>query len=178
MDPEHPDEVYCDGTLWKIDLDKKTSYPFSTVWRQHDPSLPGAFRHMAVACICSPRKTARQYGYARIATTPGTIHARGRRVQAAAGFLPVTASADGKRNRSVSGHREGLSRSRVQPKYPWGATVPGSMSTVTASCSRRDRSGVGGHAELFLCRPRLNLWTPNGDGLPPAAHRGGWTARL
>ncbi len=40
MDPERPDEVYCDGALWKVDLDKNTWRPWSTVWRQMDPNAP------------------------------------------------------------------------------------------------------------------------------------------
>lgn len=33
MDPEQPGEVYCDGVIWNIDWEKKTSAPHATCWR-------------------------------------------------------------------------------------------------------------------------------------------------
>ncbi|HEY8665379.1 MAG TPA: FlgD immunoglobulin-like domain containing protein, partial [Tepidisphaeraceae bacterium] len=33
MDPKHPDEVYTHSVLWKIDWEKKTGRPVSTIWR-------------------------------------------------------------------------------------------------------------------------------------------------
>ncbi|MFP4028201.1 MAG: hypothetical protein ACLFWL_10455 [Candidatus Brocadiia bacterium] len=40
MDPEHPDEVYCHGCLWKVDLDKRTKKLVSTTWRRTSPNQP------------------------------------------------------------------------------------------------------------------------------------------
>jgi hypothetical protein len=37
MDPRHEDEAYCHMTVWKVDLDKGTWYPHSTMWRQPGP---------------------------------------------------------------------------------------------------------------------------------------------
>ena len=39
MDPKHPDEVYCHNTLWKVDLDKGTWHPHSTIWRGTTPNM-------------------------------------------------------------------------------------------------------------------------------------------
>jgi hypothetical protein len=40
MDPRHEDEVYCHMTVWKVDLDRGTWSPRSTMWRRTDPSAP------------------------------------------------------------------------------------------------------------------------------------------
>jgi hypothetical protein len=37
MDPRHEDEVFCHMTVWKVDLDKGTWYPHSTMWRRPGP---------------------------------------------------------------------------------------------------------------------------------------------
>jgi DNA-binding beta-propeller fold protein YncE len=42
MDPERPDEVYCDGVIWKVDWKKLTAAPYSTCWRSREPEVPGA----------------------------------------------------------------------------------------------------------------------------------------
>jgi len=39
MDPERPDELYCHNVLWKIDLDKGTCLPQSTIWRATAPNM-------------------------------------------------------------------------------------------------------------------------------------------
>jgi len=39
MDPKHPDEIYCHNTLWKVDLDKQTWRPYSTIWRPTTPDM-------------------------------------------------------------------------------------------------------------------------------------------
>ncbi|MGD0090132.1 MAG: hypothetical protein ABSE73_09445 [Planctomycetota bacterium] len=39
MDPKHPDEIYCHNVLWKVDLDKKTWTPHSTIWRATAPNM-------------------------------------------------------------------------------------------------------------------------------------------
>ncbi|MBS3762040.1 MAG: hypothetical protein KGZ25_01930, partial [Planctomycetes bacterium] len=40
MDPRHPDEVYCHNVLWKVDLDKGTKKPYSTLWRSTGKNVP------------------------------------------------------------------------------------------------------------------------------------------
>jgi hypothetical protein len=42
MDPKHEDEVYCHMTVWKVDLDRGTWRPHSTMWRRTGPSVPPA----------------------------------------------------------------------------------------------------------------------------------------
>ncbi len=64
MDPEHPDEVYCDGTLWKIDLDKKSSYPYSTLWRGQNPNAPGDLSTHGGGLHLFTAKNGKQYGWA------------------------------------------------------------------------------------------------------------------
>ncbi|MFW6038973.1 MAG: hypothetical protein ACOC9P_00670, partial [bacterium] len=39
MDPKKPDEIYCHRVIWKVDLDKKTKRPYSTVWRTDAPNV-------------------------------------------------------------------------------------------------------------------------------------------
>jgi hypothetical protein len=39
MDPKHEDEVYCHMTVWKVDLDKGTWRPHSTMWRRTEPDV-------------------------------------------------------------------------------------------------------------------------------------------
>jgi hypothetical protein len=40
MDPQHEDEVYCHMTVWKVDLDRGTWHPHSTMWRKTGPDVP------------------------------------------------------------------------------------------------------------------------------------------
>lgn len=61
MDPEHPDEVYCDNVLWKVDLDKKTWSPKSTVWRPKGPNSPGYFGTHGSDFQIFTAKNGRQY---------------------------------------------------------------------------------------------------------------------
>jgi len=63
MDPERPDEVYCDGTIWKIDLDKKTSYPYATIWRPKGDNSPGLFSTHAYGFRTVTAANGRQYGW-------------------------------------------------------------------------------------------------------------------
>ena len=39
MNPRHPDELYCHNVLWKVDLDKGTCVPWSTIWRATAPNM-------------------------------------------------------------------------------------------------------------------------------------------
>jgi hypothetical protein len=39
MDPRHEDEVFCHMTVWKVDLDRGTWHPHSTMWRQTGPGV-------------------------------------------------------------------------------------------------------------------------------------------
>jgi len=63
MDPEHPDEVYCDNVFWKIDLDRKTGYPKSTVWRGRDPNSPGLYGTHGMGFKMFTAANGRQYGW-------------------------------------------------------------------------------------------------------------------
>src|SRR5262249_56680720 len=40
MDPKHEDEVFCHMTVWKVDLDRGTWSPHSTMWRKTGPNVP------------------------------------------------------------------------------------------------------------------------------------------
>lgn len=75
MDPEHPDEAYCHSVLWKIDLDKGTWEPKSTIWRQRDPNMirqpaadgyAGHFRVMTA-------KNGKQFGWGMIDYCPAVF---------------------------------------------------------------------------------------------------------
>ncbi|MFH1571455.1 MAG: hypothetical protein ABIL09_25920, partial [Gemmatimonadota bacterium] len=41
MDPEKPDEIYCHNVLWRVDLDRGTWEPLTTVWRATRPNEVG-----------------------------------------------------------------------------------------------------------------------------------------
>lgn len=40
MDPTRPGEAFCHNVLWKIDLDKGTKRPYSTLWRSTGADVP------------------------------------------------------------------------------------------------------------------------------------------
>ncbi len=42
MDPQREDEVYCHQTVWKVDLDRGTWRPASTMWRATQPNMIAA----------------------------------------------------------------------------------------------------------------------------------------
>lgn len=63
MDPEHPDEVYCDNVFWQVDLEKKTWTPKSTVWRPSDPNSPGLYATHGGGFRMFTAKNGRQYGW-------------------------------------------------------------------------------------------------------------------
>ena len=51
IDPARPDEIFAHHVLWKIDWEKNTVRPISTVWRQTDPNMmfgtgPYAYQHV------------------------------------------------------------------------------------------------------------------------------------
>ena len=73
MDPERPQEVYCDGTLWKVDLDAKTSAPYSTVWRPRDPNSLGMFSTHGGGLRMFTAKNGKQYGFATDAYHSGVL---------------------------------------------------------------------------------------------------------
>jgi len=68
MDPKHPDELYCHNVLWKIDLDKGTCLPWSTIWRPTAPNMiempnPGGYAgHFRVFTA----KNGKQFGWGMI----------------------------------------------------------------------------------------------------------------
>ena len=63
MDPEHPDEIYCDNVIWKVDLKNKTWYPKSTIWRSKDPNSPGLFGTHGNGFRMFTAKNGHQYGW-------------------------------------------------------------------------------------------------------------------
>ena len=63
MDREHPDEVYCDGVLWKVDLDKGTWAPYSSFWRPSNPNSPGDVATHFGGFQVLTAKNGRQYGW-------------------------------------------------------------------------------------------------------------------
>ncbi|HUW31166.1 MAG TPA: hypothetical protein VM223_06100, partial [Planctomycetota bacterium] len=63
MDPERPDEVYCDGTIWKVDLDKKTSSAYATIWRPKGDDSPGLFSTHGYGFRTITARNGRQYGW-------------------------------------------------------------------------------------------------------------------
>jgi hypothetical protein len=64
MDPQHSDEAYCHNVLWRIDLDKRTWTPYSTIWRASNPNQPdGSWRHLGNPRVFTA-KNGRQYGWA------------------------------------------------------------------------------------------------------------------
>ncbi len=65
MDPERGDEVYCDNVLWKVDLDKQSWYPKSTVWRPSNPNSPGLFATHGGGLTLFTARNGKQYGWGR-----------------------------------------------------------------------------------------------------------------
>jgi hypothetical protein len=171
MDSERPDEVYCDGALWKVDLDKRTSYPYSTVWRQRDPNSPanlsthGGGLHMFTA------KNGRQYGYA----TDG-IYSKVLFMRVGDVFQPLLAF--------VSGHGTGGGGWKTEwipypatakafrdptfnKKNPWGATLPW-VDANNDGIMQPEEIGAVVVAQNFSCADRdLNLWMPKGEVYRP-----------
>jgi len=71
MDPENSREIFCDSVIWKVDLNKKTWYPYSTFWRASDN--PDGFGQVAThmgGFRAFTAKNGRQYGWA-ICGRPG-----------------------------------------------------------------------------------------------------------
>jgi len=64
MDPEHPDEIACDGVMWKVDLQKKTWTPKSTLWQPKGANSPGHFSTYGGGFKMFTAKNGRQYGWA------------------------------------------------------------------------------------------------------------------
>jgi len=68
MDPKHPDELYCHNVLWKVDLDRGTCQPVSTIWRSTAPNMiqeanPGGYAgHFRVMTA----RNGRQFGWGMV----------------------------------------------------------------------------------------------------------------
>ncbi|HUW32781.1 MAG TPA: hypothetical protein VM223_14325 [Planctomycetota bacterium] len=76
MDPERPDEVYCDLTIWKVDLDKKTWEPKATFWRAKNENSPGtAATHFGGVRVITARN-GRQYAWADEHARGGVFYMR------------------------------------------------------------------------------------------------------
>ncbi len=70
MDPGHPDEIFCDSVIWKVDLDKKTWAPHSTCWRtrwsnENQPDAIGGISTHGDGLRVFTARNGRQYGWAR-----------------------------------------------------------------------------------------------------------------
>ena len=67
-DPQRPDEFYCHGVLWKVDLDKGTNEPVSTIWRQTAPNMvdvPGGGGYASHFRVFTARN-GKQYGFGMV----------------------------------------------------------------------------------------------------------------
>jgi len=77
MDPKHPDEVYCHNVLWRVDLDKGTWEPVSTIWRATAPNMikqanPGGYAgHFRVITA----NNGKQFGWGMVDYAP-TLYMR------------------------------------------------------------------------------------------------------
>lgn len=97
MDPEHPDEAYCNNVLWKIDLDKGTWTPHSTIWRPTKPDMissptaDGYAGHFRVWTA----KNGRQYGWGMIDYSPMLFLREGDIFKPVAGSIRVAFGAFG-----------------------------------------------------------------------------------
>lgn len=59
MDPKHEDEVYCHMTIWKVDLDRGTWRPWSTMWRATEPNrVAAAYERVRVITAINGRQFA------------------------------------------------------------------------------------------------------------------------
>jgi len=62
MDPKHDDEVFCHMTVWKVDLDKLTWRPDSTMWRAVKPNeIQAAYSDVRVITA----KNGKQYAWGK-----------------------------------------------------------------------------------------------------------------
>jgi sugar lactone lactonase YvrE len=79
MDPQRPDEVYCHNVRWKVDLDKGTWTPHSTIWRATAPNVvkesnPNGYAgHLRVITA----KNGRQYAFGQADYGPVLYRAEG-----------------------------------------------------------------------------------------------------
>jgi len=79
MDPEHPDEVYCHNVRWKIDLDKGSWTPHSTIWRASAPNVVSETAHDGYAghLRVFTANNGRQYAFGQAAYGPVLYRAEG-----------------------------------------------------------------------------------------------------
>ena len=72
MDPKRPGEVYCHNVIWKVDLDRRTWSPYSTIWRARAPdempapSVGSSNGHLRVVTASNGRQFAwgqQDYGH-------------------------------------------------------------------------------------------------------------------
>lgn len=62
MDPKHEEAVFCHMTVWKVDLDRGTWEPASTMWRATQPNMvSGAYERVRVITA----KNGRQFAWGR-----------------------------------------------------------------------------------------------------------------
>ena len=74
MDPTRPEEIYCHNVLWRVDWNKRTTTPITTIWRSTEPGMvrepsPGAYPK---GFILFTAKNGQQYGWGEANTGPGT----------------------------------------------------------------------------------------------------------
>jgi len=172
MDPARPNEVYCDGTLWTVDLDKHTSYPYSTVWRGQDPNAPADLATHGGGLHLFTAKNGKQYGWATDARYSSVLFIRdGDVVKPLLSFLyghakgawptdaiPYPAAADAFRDPAL------------QQKYPWGATFAWADANGDGVIQPGEISKeLGGDGYRgFSCVDRdLNLWHGSGQVFRP-----------
>ncbi|MFW5857214.1 MAG: hypothetical protein ACOCX4_04985 [Planctomycetota bacterium] len=135
VDPARPDEIYAHNVLWKIDWDKYTVRPLTTIWRQTEPNMaphPNVDGHTGVFRMMTA-KNGRQFA------TAGTPH--GRQVMI---YLR-----DGDLFRPMAGIIN-----------PWARKMP-ALDEMKATLEKQwDDEGLRSHQ-----RPRNLFWQDgNGDG--------------
>jgi DNA-binding beta-propeller fold protein YncE len=62
MDPQRPDEAYCDGVIWKIDWETQSSLPYATCWRNIEAPEARTFSTHTGGFRPFTAKNGRQYG--------------------------------------------------------------------------------------------------------------------
>jgi len=151
MDPERPDEAYCDGVIWKVDLDKKTAYPFSTAWRQLSPDTPGDLSTHGGGLHMFTAKSGKQYGYGRDGLHSGVLFIRDEDI-----FKPIVAFIWTKGSPAVA---------KMYTPHPHGATYPWVDKNDDQTIQTEEIGPEIGKSWFrgFSCADKdLNLWHPQG----------------
>ena len=162
MDPERPDEVYCDGALWKVDLDKKTSYPFSTAWRQRDPNSPASFQTHGGGLVLFTAKNGRQYGHA----TDGN-YSRFLFIREGDVFKPLVAFIYTSKYPAAE---KAFADPQIVAKYPWGVTFAWADANGDGLIQPQEMGkdlGTSSYRGFSSVDRDLNIWHGSGQVFRP-----------